>query len=131
MDAALSFLIIFGLVFSLLWLSVYVYAFYSLGKNLAYRFRVKVSPAKALVIIGSLAIIVDIPFCFIPMHFLFKGTMLFALWLMHTQSTAVGYWAGYDIQRQRDLDRWRETTDKWIEGFEEQPAECMRGFESE
>ncbi len=129
MDGGAIVLWIFALSIATFWLCLYVYGLYSAGKWLAKRYRLRLRPTAATLLIAVSVLLIDIPVLPFQMEAIYKLTLMFGLWLVHAQPLAVGYWIGYEVERQRDLDRWNTTLREWVSEFEERPPDFMREFE--
>lgn len=114
----------------LFWLGVYVYGLYALGRWLANRFRLKLSPWTAAAAFGFVAIFVALPALLVDLDLVSKGTLLFSMWLLHAHPPTVGYWATVETQRERDVVRWEKSVDEWVNEFEETPPAWLRELDS-
>jgi hypothetical protein len=110
---------IIGIAFSTLWLSVYTFGMYQFGRKLAARFRLKVPLflAGGGIAIGS--VVLALPVVFLAWTPFVKLMVGFGIWLLHAQSSFLGYWSGVETGRKEDERRWKETADNWINSFEE------------
>lgn len=114
----------------LFWLGVYVYGLYALGRWLANRFRLKLSPWTAAIAFGFVAIFVALPALLVDLDLVSKGTLLFSMWLLHAHPPTVGYWATVQTQRERDEVRWEKSVDEWVNEFEEKPPAWLSELDS-
>jgi hypothetical protein len=114
----------------LFWLGVYVYGLYALGRWLANRFRLKLSPWTAAIAFGFVAIFVALPALVVDLDQISKATLLFSMWLLHAHPPTVGYWATVQTQRERDVVRWEKSVDEWVNEFEETPPAWLRELDS-
>jgi len=114
----------------LFWLGVYVYGLYALGRWLANRFRLKLSPWTAAVGFGFVAIFVALPALIVDLDQISKATLLFSMWLLHAHPPTVGYWATVQTQRERDVVRWEKSVDEWVNEFEETPPAWLRELDT-
>lgn len=121
------YLIVFAV--ATVWLSLYTFGLYLLGKRLALAWRTRLSPVAAIFVFAGFASLIDLPLLALEIGAIYKLTLLFAVWLMHAQPTSVGYWATCEIQRKLDLERWEANADAWVEDFENPIPACMRDFE--
>lgn len=114
-----------AIAFSLFWMGVYVYALYTVGRGLARRFRLRFRPAIMALAFSLFAGAVAFPALHIDLDPISRATLAFAIWLIHAQPLSVGYWATTELQRQRDLDRWEQTVDEWVNEFETAPPSWL------
>lgn len=109
-----------GIGFGLIWLSLYVFGLFSLGRKLAERYRLRVNVNSAGVFFGILALGMSLPPAFVvPLHPVLKFGVFVCLWILHAPSVFLGYWYSYDKRKQEDIDKWKSNTDSWLQEWEE------------
>lgn len=118
-----------AIAFVLFWLGVYVYALYAVGRWLANRYRTRVSPWVMACVFSLAGVIIALPALSVPLDSISRYTLVFSVWLLHAQPPAVGYWGTTQVQRERDMARWKRTTDEWIGEFEDAPPPWLREIE--
>lgn len=129
MEAGIVLLFMILLVFAIFWIGLYCFALYSLGRRLAKSYRVRLGPKIAAAIFGILSALAALPLGWLDIDFLYKCCLIFCFWLLNAQPLSVGYWAGVDIGRGEDLQRWNESADEWLSEWEEAPPACMKQWE--
>lgn len=129
MEAGAILLFLVVLVFATFWLGLYCYLLYQAGRRISDHYRVKISPKAAAVIFGVASMLVAAPFALFSIDAIYKSCLIFGVWLIHAEPISVGYWAGSDIGRGADLERWEENTDQWLTEWEEAAPSCMRHWE--
>lgn len=129
MEASAVILSLILLAFATFWIGVYCYVLYQAGRKLAEQYRVHVGPKLAAVIFGVGAAVLAAPFGFLDVDLIYKSCLIFGVWLIHAEPISVGYWAGVDIGRGDDLQRWDEKTEQWLAEWEEPTPSCMKNWE--
>lgn len=129
MEAGVIVLFFILLAFAIFWLGIYCYLLYQAGRKLSRDFRVKVGPRMAAVLFGVGAAIIASPFALLEIDLIYKYCLIFVVWLIHAEPISVGYWAGVEIERGDDLQRWDEKTDLWLAEWEEGTPSCMKNWE--
>lgn len=105
----------------LFWLGVYVYGLYALGRWMANRYRLRVSPWTMAFIYGAVSVFIALPAAWVDLDPISRATLVFSMWLLHAHPPTVGYWATVQTQRERDAARWERSVDEWVNEFEEAP----------
>lgn len=129
MEAGAILLFLVVLVFATFWLGLYCYLLYQGGRKVAEKYRVRFTPRVAAVAFGLASILIAAPFAFLEIDAIYKSCLIFGVWLIHAEPISVGYWAGADIGRGADLERWDENTDQWLAEWEEAAPSCMKSWE--
>lgn len=112
-------LVLFALFVITFWLSLYTYGMFCVGRWFADRYRLRVSKQLAVLIFASASVVLAAPALLVDTGHIYKLTLAFGIWLIHTQPTAVGYWSTCEKRRIEDETRWQKTVDSWLEPFDE------------
>lgn len=129
MEAGAVLLFLILLTFAIFWLGVYCYLMYMLGRKLARRHRVRIGAKGAAVIFAAAAALLAAPVLLLEINVIYKTCLFFGIWLINAEPVSVGYWAGVDIGRSEDLQRWNECADHWLTEWEEAAPSCMKQWE--
>lgn len=129
MEAGAFILFLILLAFATFWLGIYCYLLYQSGRKLAERYRVYLSPRAAAAVFGVISALIAAPVAILDIDLIYKSCLIFGIWLIHAEPVSVGYWAGSDIGRGEDVQRWNEKTDQWLAEWEEAAPSCMKDWE--
>ena len=129
MEAGAVILFLILLAFATFWLGVYCYLLYQAGRKCADKLRVRLQPKTAAALFGLASAVVACPFGWLDIDIIYKSCLVFGIWLIHAEPLSVGYWAGYDIGRGEDVQRWHEKTDQWLAEWEEASPSCLQDWE--
>lgn len=129
MEAGAILLFLVVLVFATFWLGLYCYFLYQAGRRIADKYRVRFTPKVAAILFALAGCAIAAPFALLELDVIYKTCLIFGVWLIHAEPVSVGYWAGSDIGRGADLERWDQTTDEWLAEWEEGAPSCMKNWE--
>jgi hypothetical protein len=127
MDDGLYFMLPFAFLIGTFWLFVYCYGLYKLGRAIAQRYRTRHVLVFTLIALGSS--FMSLTCMFLPLDIIWKSTIVFAVWITHTQAIGAGFWGGMEIGKKADAIVFKKRAESWLKEWEEPVQQPMDGPE--
>jgi hypothetical protein len=105
-----------GLIVGAFWLGLYCYLLYRLGRSIAQRYRTR--PWHIFTTITLTSALLAALCSFIPVDWIWRSVIIFSVWITHTQSVGSGFWAGMELGKRADHEKFRRRTEEWLREWE-------------
>ncbi len=110
-------MVIILLVVGTIWMGIYCYGLYRLGRLIANRYRTRPYAVFGLITLGS-AVLSSLCLL-IHVDIIWQAVIVFSVWIAHTQAIGSGFWAGMELGKRADETLFKQRTEEWLREWEQ------------